>query len=208
MKGINETQPVLYKMEFISQIIRSNFFLHQGAIYIKSAYLDLFIDSKKLLDEPIIHRGRGYIRLDSIPKEMLDLIRIPEIRLIYQELYKEYPTIQNPYFHRYLNSLKNSLLEVVRDCSPFLQTYSDYKLDAYTMKRKALTHAVMYFVVPFLKKFPGRYDAVYELLRELNPDIELPLSSLEKFYPRVNEIIRAGLPNALVQDLPRPLDSS
>lgn len=195
-------------MEFISQIIRSNFFIEQDKIYVRSAYLNLFIDSKQLKDEPIIHKGRGYFKLNSIPSKLMGSIELPEVPLIYQELYMVYPSCKNPYFLRYLNSLKNSLLEVIRDCSPFLQTYSDYKLDAYTMKRKALTHAIMHFVGPFLKKFPDRYDTVYELLKELNPDVELPLSSLEKFYPRVNEIIRAGLPNALVQDLPRPLNSS
>jgi len=195
-------------MKFISQIIRSNFIFHNEKIYIKSSYLNLFTDSNKLTVDSIIHRGRSYFCLKLIPAKIKKSVMLPEIALINQELYALYPSAKNPYFIRYLNSLKNSLLEVMRNYNPFVQTYSDYKLDSATINRKALTHAVLYFIIPFLKKFPDRYDAVFQLLKELDLNIELMLSSIDKFYKKLHQIIRMGLPCALLSDVKLPLDSS
>lgn len=195
-------------MQFISQIIQSNFLFYNVTIYVRSSYIDLFFDSNTLETEKIEHKGRIYFHLDTIPEESRKVIEIPEISLIYQELYRANPNIKNPYVVRYLNSLKNSFLEVIRDCEPFMQTYSDYKLDSMAMKRKALTHGIIHFAGPFLKKFPDRYDAVFKILRELNPDIELPLNSIQNFYIKTDEIIRAGLPHGLIKDLRAPLDTS
>ncbi|MFO0507920.1 MAG: hypothetical protein ACK5YS_03525 [bacterium] len=195
-------------MQFISQIIRSNFLFYDDAIHIRSSYLDLFFNSENLETEKIEHKGRIYFQLDALPKTCREVIEIPGESLIYQELYKVDPNIKNPYVVRYINSLKNSFLEVIRDCEPFLYTYSDYKLDSKAMKRKALTHGIMHFAGPFLKKFPERYDAVFEILKNLNPDIELPLNSIKEFYIKSDEIIRAGLPHGLIKDLPAPLDTS
>lgn len=195
-------------MEFISHIIQSNFLFHNQNIYVRSSYIDRFLNSESLSTERIEHKGRTYFQLSKLTKESRETIELPELSLIYQELYKVNPNINNPYVVRYLNSLKNSFLEVIRNCEPFMQTYSDYKLDPAVMKRKALTHAIMHFAGPFLRKFPDRYDAVFKILIELNPDTDLPLESIQEFYIKVNEIIRAGLPHGLLKDLPAPLDTS
>lgn len=195
-------------MQFISQIIQSNFLFYNETVYIGSYYLDRFYDSKILEVVKVEHKGRIFLRLDALPDEARDAIELPEMSLIYQELYRANPDIKNPYIIRYIKTLEINIRKVISDCKPFIQTYGDYKLDSATVRRKALTHGIMHFAGPFLKKFPERYDYVFEILNELNPDIELPLNSIQEFYTKSSELIRAGLPHGLIKDLPAPLDTS
>jgi len=195
-------------MEFITHIIKLNFLIKEDKIYIKSSYLSLFVNCNALTQQPIQHNGKSYFELNSLPLEVIESTALPEEMLIYQELYLVYPSATNPYVSRYLKSLKINLEHIINDPSPFIGTYSDYKLDSDIVKRKALTHGVMYYISPFLTKFPDRYESIFNILVELSPEVELPLSSLRKFCSRVDEIIRAGLPFALTRDIKPPLENS